>query len=50
VKFTKMNITGQLENEAAAHVARSKGVAYVIAAVGVLLAGLAGLVAVIRWW
>jgi len=50
VKFTKMNITGQLPNDAAARLALRVGASYVIAAVGVLLAGLAGLVAVIRWW
>jgi len=50
MKFTKMNITGQLSQDAARRLAHSIGLSYVIAAIGVMLAGLAGLLAVVRWW
>jgi len=50
VKFTKMNITGQLSTDGSERFAQRIGASYVIAAIGVLLAGFAGLIAVIRWW
>lgn len=50
MKITKMNLTGQLGERGAERFARQIGLSYVIAAVGVLAAGVAGLVAAIRWW
>lgn len=40
----------QLGERGAERFARQVGLSYVIAAVGVLVAGVAGLVAAIRWW
>lgn len=50
MKITKMNVTGQLDPHGADRFARQIGLSYVLAAIGVLVAGLAGLVAAVRWW
>jgi len=47
VKFIKMNITGQLNDEDSGRVARRIALSYVIAAAGVALAAL---IYVVRWW
>lgn len=50
MKFTKMTVTGQLDAAGADRFARRMAVAYMIAAVGMAAAGMAGLVYAIRWW
>lgn len=50
MKFTKMNVTGQLDAEGAEKFAARVGTSYVIASVAAALAALAGLIHAIRWW
>jgi len=50
MKFTKMNVTGQLNDEGSARFAQRIGLAYVIAALAGAVAALAALVYAIRWW
>lgn len=45
-----MNVTGQLDSRGADRFAARIGMSYVIAAVGVLIASIAGLIAAVRWW
>jgi len=47
VKFTKMNITGQLQEKDAARFAQRIGSSYLIAAICI---GVAAIIAAIRWW
>jgi len=47
MKFTKMNITGQLNDEDSARVARKISTSYVIASVGIAIAAV---IYAIRWW
>jgi len=47
MKFTKMNITGQLNDADSARVARNISTSYVIAAVGIAVAAV---IYAIRWW
>ena len=50
MKITKMTVTGQLDAAGADRFARRIAVAYVLAALGIAAAGLAGLVLAIRSW
>ena len=50
MKFTKMTVTGQLDAAGADRFTRRIAAAYVLAALGIAAAGLAGLVLAIRWW
>jgi hypothetical protein len=50
VKFTKMNVTGQLDPKGAEKLATRIGVSYIIAATAALLTSAAALVYAIRWW
>jgi len=47
MKFTKMDITGHLNNEDSARFAGRIGLSYLIAAIGVALAAL---IYAVRWW
>ncbi|WP_211475049.1 hypothetical protein [Collimonas humicola] len=50
MKFTKMNVTGQLDSQGAEKFASRIGVSYIIAAIGAASAGAAALIWAIRWW
>jgi len=50
MKFTKMNVTGQLSPEDSGRFAQRVGLSYVIAAVSSGFIALAALVYAIRWW
>ncbi|WP_287497781.1 hypothetical protein [Pandoraea sp. CB10b_02] len=50
MKFTKMNVSGQLDADGAKRFASLVGQAYVIAAAGAACAGAAALIWAIRWW
>jgi len=47
MKFTKMNITGQLNDDDSARVARRISISYVIASIGIAVAAV---IYAIRWW
>ncbi|WP_182282906.1 hypothetical protein [Comamonas testosteroni] len=48
--FSKVTVTAPLNATAAERYARRIAVANVLAALGIAAAGLAGLIAAIRWW
>lgn len=50
MKFTKMTITGQLDEKVAKQVASRVAWSYVIASVGAAMGGAAALIYAIRWW
>ncbi|WP_185734411.1 hypothetical protein [Burkholderia sp. Bp9031] len=50
MKFTKMNVTGQLDARGAARFAARVGAAYIIAAVAGAFGGLVALIWAVRWW
>lgn len=50
MKFTKMDVTGQLNAKGAERLAARVGASYVIASVAALLGALAALIHAIRWW
>lgn len=50
MKFTKMIITGQLDEKGAEQFASRIALAYVISAVRAALIGAAALIYAIRWW
>lgn len=54
MKFTKMNITGQLDSRDAEKLARRIGTSYIVAAIGAAIGvaciGMASFIYAIRWW
>lgn len=54
MKFTKMNMTGQLDSQGAEKFASRIGISYIVvsigAAIGAASAGVAALILAIRWW
>lgn len=50
MKFTKMNVTGQLYSDGAEKFASRIGASYVIASVAAIVAALAALIHAVRWW
>jgi hypothetical protein len=50
MKFTKMNVTGQLDPKGAEKFAARIGASYVIASIAAILAALAGIIHAVRWW
>jgi len=45
-----MTVTGQLDKQGADRFAQRVGLSYVIASIAALLAGIAALIAAVRWW
>ena len=50
VKFTKMTITGHLDEKGAKQVASCVARSYLIASIGAAMGGAAALIYAIRWW
>jgi hypothetical protein len=50
MKFTKMELSGQLDADGAKRFASRLGVAYILGSIGVVCTGLAALIWAVRWW
>lgn len=50
MKFTKMTITGQLDEKGAEKLAGRIGWSYIVASLGAAMGGAAALIYSIRWW
>lgn len=50
MKFTKMNVTGQLNPKGAEKFAARVGMSYIIASVAAAIGAIAALIHAVRWW